>query len=101
MMELDSVKELLANPVTAIFGALGVLGGWLQMPLLDAVWGTLWTEAGALFAAFSVSATTLAPEIAWLPEGALQAAALGTGAIFVANRLNRVVRGLRSRLEEE
>lgn len=101
MTELtNTLANLLQNPLTAITAAVGVVGGWLQFPFVDAILGTLWGEAGALFAALSVSATTLAPEVAWLPVETIQVAALVMGVLLVVNRLYRVGVGFQQRLTD-
>ena len=60
--------------------------------------GIITVFTGTLFAALSVSATTLAPEFPWLPEETLFVGMLIAGVLFVANRLDRLYDALMDRI---
>jgi len=100
----ESLKEALTHPVATasavISATIGYVSGWAPTGLLDAVVGSLWAQAGPLFAAASVSATQLAPQFAFLPADTLQVVALVLGVLFVATRLDSVIDGLQDRLED-
>ena len=100
----ESLKEALTHPVATasavVSGTVGYVSGWAPTGLLEAVGATAWEQAGALFAATSVTATQLAPQFAFLPADTLQVAALVLGVLFVATRLDSVVDGFRDRLED-
>jgi tetrahydromethanopterin S-methyltransferase subunit C len=94
-----SLGEFIAHPVATITAAVGIISGWFS-PLLDPILAvalpvaaTLWAKAGAVFTVASISSTTLAPELGWLPSGPLTIAAIAAGAVFAANRLYAVYQG--------
>lgn len=92
--------EIVTHPWTTATVVIGVVGGVLQVPLVAALWDVLWSQAGALFAALSVTGFTLAPEVPWLPTQTIQVAALVAGGLFVLTRLHKVWTALREQLLE-
>lgn len=81
-----SVREFLAHPIATIGAAVSFVGG-VTFGGLEPLLATVWSQAGALFAVFSVGSGTLAGRFEWLPKSTLAALAIGAGLLFVANRL--------------
>lgn len=96
-----SLAAFIAHPLATITAAVALVGGYLPTGVLDPVVGTLWSQSGALFAAFSVSATQLTGVVEWLPKRGLEVAAVVFALVFVANRLWKVYSGYTTRTEEK
>jgi uncharacterized membrane protein YkgB len=81
-----SLREALTHPVTAATTVVGVVGGWLGIPLLAGLWAAMWATAGKAFAFVSLLAFTAAPRVSFLPETPLVVLALALGGIVVVKR---------------
>ncbi|WP_254841137.1 hypothetical protein [Natronomonas marina] len=92
-------KEFVAHPIATIGAVVSIVGGGLA-GVIEPLLGTVWSQAGAFFAVASVGRGTLADQFAWLPKGALTAAAVGAGLVFVANRGWKIVQGYRKETQE-
>lgn len=93
-----SIRDILTHPLTTASAVIATVGGILKVPVLHAVFLVAWNNAGALFAATSVSATTLAPELSFLPSEPLLVAAILTGILFVLTKLDTLYDALADRL---
>lgn len=94
-----SWSEFIAHPLATIGAVLSFIGGGL-LAVFDPVVATVWSNAGALFAVTSVSSTTIAEQLAWLPKEPLTVVALGAAVLFVANRAWVLVQGYRKESQE-
>jgi hypothetical protein len=95
-----SAMEILAHPLTVTSSAVAGLGHLLNVDVIVAITGAVAANAGTLFSAISIPAFTLAPRLAWLPEGPLTAAALVSGGIYALTLLDRAVGRITNRLED-
>lgn len=87
-----SLAEFVAHPIATIGAAVSFVAG-LSFGAVEPLLATVWSQAGALFAVFSVSSGTLAGQLEWLPKGPLTMLALAAGVVFVANRVWRLYQG--------
>ena len=94
-----SIAEFIADPIATIGTAVAVISGGLS-GVLEPLLATVWNQAGALFAFASVSSTTLAAELEWLPAETLTTAAVVAGVVFAANRLWMVVQGYQNQTDD-
>ena len=98
MRGIDSLREFATHPFSLFAGILTALAQLFQIPFVDAAFGVLVSQSGTLFTITSVAAGTFAPQVAWLPAGHLQVAALITGALFLGSKLKVVYMSFRRRL---
>lgn len=94
-----SWREFVTHPLATIGAAVSLVGG-VSFGMIEPFVGTLWSQAGALFAVFSVSSGALADELEWLPKDLLGTLALAAGGLFVANRVYRVYHRYRKESNE-
>ncbi len=93
-----TLSDVVRHPVTMASALVSVLGGVLNAPVLAAVFDTVWLSAGKLFGVASLAAFTIAPEVAFLPESPLVAAALSLGAIVAVKKLRDVYKRFQTEL---
>ena len=85
---MTSIEEFAKHPVTILTAALGTVSQLFQVPFLDALIATAWSQISVLFTGMSVFAFTVIPNVdlgewAWLGSAAESAAivlAIGYGA---------------------
>lgn len=94
------MRDLLSNPLTWLSALAGGALQYMELLHLDILLDlgvVVWGQAGALFSAFSIAGFTLAPNLEWVPTGAVETAALLLGAVFVLKKLSGVMDGARDR----
>lgn len=94
-----SLRDIVTHPLSTASAVFTLVAATLNVPVVDALFGVAWANAGALFTVVSVTATTIAPRVPWLPAETLTVAAIFTGVLFVASRLNRLWDALKQRLK--
>jgi hypothetical protein len=92
-----SLGDLLLHPLSVLSGAFALLGGWLKLPILGALWGALVANVGALFAAAGV-ASQFPRLVPLVSAGELQLLAFLLGGLFVLTRLDRFLDDVAARL---
>lgn len=90
-----SFRDVLTHPVTAATTVVGVVGGWLGVPLLAGLWAAVWATAGKAFAFVSIAAFTVAPRVDFLPETPLVVLALVLGGLVLLKRGRKWFRSFR------
>lgn len=93
-----SLRNLLEHPVTFVMAAVGIGGSVLKLPIVTALWATLWAKASAIFTVLSIAGFTLGPRVAFIPEEPLTVAALGAGALVALKTASKVYDNYEDRL---
>lgn len=94
-----TVRGLILHPISVLTGLFGVSSTLFQLGALDALWATLWTNAGTLFTALSViKSQTDGPFLGVIPQTALTAGVAAVGALFVLSLLDRFLESFMQRL---
>lgn len=91
-------RKILTDPVTVILATLGAIAHALGVGWVQAVVSVLWTNVSTLFTALSVSGFTLAPQVAWIPEGPVTTAALVAGAAYVLKLADKMIDKIQAKL---
>lgn len=92
----------ITHPITAATSLLGLLAHTLGLTWLDALWATLWHNAGTLFTALSVSSSMLPdPAFGIIPLEYITAASFAVGGVFVLSLLDKFYDQLMNRLEND
>mgnify|MGYP006298513153 CR=1 FL=1 len=97
MQLLSKLEWAVTHPLTAVAALIGVLAQPLQLPFVDALVGTLWTQAGTLFAGVSLLPQLGAP----ISSGTAQLLMGLAGMLWLARILDRLYDGLTARLNTE
>jgi Flp pilus assembly pilin Flp len=95
---MTSATEILKNPITIAVSIATAIGHMLGIGPITAVVSVLWANVSTLFTALSIAGLTLGPELAWIPEGPLTAAALIAGGAYVLKLLDRVFDQIQAKL---
>lgn len=98
---IQTTKDIIAHPATVLTALLGALAQIASIGVVDALWSTIWGQAGVLFTALSISGLTLGPEIAFIPDALLTQLALLAGVIYVAKLADRFLDSFQARLEDD
>ena len=96
------LTDILTQPVavaTAVGATLLQLLGVL--PWVDPVATVLFANIGTVFTALSLSGLTIAPEVAWLPEGTLKTLTLIAAGLYVLKLLGSLTDKIRERMEDD
>lgn len=99
----ERLQWFVTHPVTAVTTVLGLLAHAFSVPWIDAVWLTLWHNAGMLFTALSVFQTQFAdgPLFGVIPLQWIVVATYVVGGVFVLSLVTRFADKLQERLNDE
>ena len=82
-----------------LVGLLGTVATLFQAGPIDAIWLTLWNNAGTLFTALSVIRSQAdGTALGFLPPGTLSALTIAVGGVFVLSLLDKFADRLWARL---
>jgi hypothetical protein len=98
----EALKErllwLLTNPITAVTAIIGMMSQVFHLPLVDALWMTIWNNAGISFTLLSVIRSQVdGPLFGVIPVKVISALAAAVGMVFVLSLLNRLYGRFQSR----
>jgi len=93
-----TLQEVIRHPATVASSIVAVVGGLLNLPLLNALVAVAWAQAGSLFTVLSIGGFTLGPRVAFIPEEPLTILAIGAGLLYGAKRLYGVYQNFETRL---
>ncbi|WP_049934658.1 hypothetical protein [Haloplanus natans] len=93
-----TLREAVSHPATVASTLVAVVGGALNLPVFGALATVAWAKAASIFTALSVAGFSLAPRVAFLPEGMLTALAIAAGLLYVAKIAYGVYQNLDTRL---
>jgi hypothetical protein len=96
-----TLSEFFGRAETKAFALVSVLGGVLKLPLLVAVFSSIWGTASELFAFIAIAAFTIAPRVEFLPETSLTVVALLVGGIVAIKRGRAWFRSFLDRFRSE
>lgn len=85
------LRNAFRHPLSVAAGAVSLVAGVIQFPLLFDLGHWLVSSSGTLFTAFSIFGFTIAPNVDWLPTSLLEPVAIGLGFIYGLSRLYRAV----------
>ncbi|MFD1634626.1 hypothetical protein ACOZ4L_02710 [Haloplanus ruber] len=94
----EPISSFLTDPLTVAVSLAAALGHALGVTWIQAFVAVLWANVSTLFTALSITGWSLAPRVAWLPEGPLTAAALVAGGAYVLKLIDRVYDQMENRL---
>ena len=94
-----SVREVLTDPLTVALSSAAALMHMLGVGWIEAVVAVVWTQLPTIFTVLSISGFTLAPELSWLPEEPLTAAALVVAGLYVVKLSDDVIDQIQERLD--
>jgi predicted metal-binding membrane protein len=95
-----SLREIAAHPVSKATAVVGVLGGALNLPVLAAIWTTIWAQIGTVFTVTSIFGFTIAPEIPAVDTELAKIVALLAAGLYAMKKLLDVFRAARARINE-
>jgi len=95
-----SVGEIIAHPVSKATALVGVLGGVMNLPLLAAIWATVWGQIGTVFTVTSIFGFTIAPEVPAVDTELAKMLALVAAGLYATKKLLDVLRSIRSRVND-
>lgn len=102
---IKSVWKYLTHPGASLVYVLGLLSQLFGIPWLDALWMTLWANAGTAFTATSViltqAPTTDGKLFGLVPMAWATAFSYGLGALFVVTLLDRLYDSFKQRVQNE
>ncbi|TKX82047.1 hypothetical protein [Halorubrum sp. SD626R] len=93
------LRELLTEPKAVATATGGALLQLLGVTWLDPVASVVVANIGTVFTALSISGFTIAPEVAWIPEGALTKLTLLAAAVYVVKLLDSLSDQLKQKLD--
>lgn len=93
------IRELLTEPRAVATATGGALLQLLGITWLDPVASVVVANIGTVFTALSISGFTIAPEVAWIPEGALTKLTLLAAAVYVVKLLDSLSDQLKQKLD--
>jgi|GEM_PF-2731476 len=95
-----SLRGIIAHPVSKATAIVGVLGGVMNLPVLAAVWTTIWTQIGTVFTVTSIFGFTIAPEIPAIDTELAKIVALLAAGLYASKKLLDVLRAVRARIND-
>ncbi|TKX78437.1 hypothetical protein EXE53_21180 [Halorubrum sp. SD626R] len=95
------LKHILTEPKTVATATGGALLQLLGVTWLDPVASVVVANIGTVFTALSISGFTIAPEVAWIPEGALTKLTLLAAAVYVVKLLDNLSDELKQKLNND
>lgn len=99
MAEL-SLRGIIAHPVSKATALVGVLGGVMNLPVLAAIWATVWGQIGAVFTVTSIFGFTIAPEVPAVDTELAKIVALLAAGLYATKKLLDVLRSIRARIND-
>jgi hypothetical protein len=93
-----SLREAIAHPAALASALVAAIGGFLNIPVIEALLAVLWTQAGSLFTVLSIGGFTLAPRIDAIPEGTLSSIAIAAAGLYGLKLLYGVYQNFEERL---
>lgn len=101
----DQLRERLVwfitNPITAFTAVLGLVSHAFSLPVLDALWLTIWNNAGLAFTLLSVIRSQISgPLFGVIPPQIVSAAAGAVGMVFVLSIASRLYGRFKQRLKD-
>lgn len=95
------LKQILTEPKAVATATGGALLQLLGVTWLDPVASVVVANIGTVFTALSISGFTIAPEVAWIPEGALTKLTLLAAAVYVVKLLDSLSDQLKQKLNND
>jgi hypothetical protein len=95
------IKELLTEPKAVATATGGALLQLLGVTWVDPVASVVIANIGTVFTALSISGFTIAPEVAWIPEGALTKLTLLAAAVYVLKLLDSLSDQLKQKINND
>ncbi|GAB3321415.1 hypothetical protein [Haloplanus salinarum] len=93
-----TLRGVIAHPLTVASSLVAVLGGFLNLPLFNALAAVAWAKAGSLFTVLSIGGFTLGPRVDFIPSAPLEIAAVVGGVLYGTKLLYGVYQNLDTRL---
>lgn len=99
MIDLRSRKGAATLGLSSVMAIVGVGGGVFKLPVLAAMWATVWANAGTLSTLTSVLAF-IARQVDALPESPFLALAIGAAAVYVTKLGLEMLHAFQKRYKE-
>jgi len=100
MTVLQKLERTLTHPLTGISAAAGAVSAAIPVPVLDPIVGTVWSNAGMVFAGASVVSGSLSEQLGISPT--MQTVILfGAGMLWLGRIFDRLWMGFERRMNDD